>query len=99
MKKIITALFFIMILVFSFNVSARYYTSENSYNKLGNTVYGYNRNTGSNWRNTSRGSTTIGVNKNGHSWSYNHSTGAYYNSNGTMRYGKGNSRRSYKSRY
>lgn len=41
----------------------------------------------------------MGVNKKGHSWSYNHSTGAYYNSNGTMRYGKGSNRKTYKSRY
>lgn len=99
MRKIITTLFFTMALVCSTNVSAKYYNSGNSYNKFGNTTYGYNRNTGSNWRSSSSGSITRGVDKRGNSWSYNRSTGAYYNSNGTMRYGKGSNRRSYKSRY
>ena len=104
MKKIIVCFLAVLLVAISFNAQAQYYNgyynnSGNTYRKSGNSTYGYNRNTGSTWSSTSYGNVTRGVDKKGNSWSYDHSTGAYYNSNGTVRYGKGNNRRSYKYRY
>jgi len=47
---------------------------------------GYNARTGSQWNSHSSGSTTYGTDSRGDSWSYNRSTGNYYN------YGTGETR-------
>ena len=100
MKRVIIYFLVVLFVAVSFNVQAQYYNnSGNIYRKSGNSTYGYNRNTGALWRSSSYGNVTRGVDKKGNSWNYNRSTGMYYNSNGTVRYGKGNNRRTYKSRY
>lgn len=65
------------------------YRSGNSYNTVGNTTFGNNANTGSSWTTTNTATGAYGTDSKGNTWNYNNTTGAYYNSNGTTCYGKG----------
>ena len=98
MKKLVIAFFTVILAFAAFDADAQYYNSSNNYySKAGNTTYGRNPN-GSSWQSSSYGNISRGIDKRGNSWSYNRSTGAYYNSNGTVRLGRGANRRTYKSR-
>lgn len=81
MKKVLIIAF---VLAFSGTAYAQTYKNPYSYNtnnytKTGSGYRGSNYSTGSSWNANSYGSTTRGTDKNGNSWSYNRSTGSYYN--------------------
>ena len=50
----------------------------NTYQKLGNSLYGYNSNTGSSWSQHSFGNSVIGTDSNGNSWSCSYIGGRAY---------------------
>ena len=56
----------------------------NTYNQIGNTLYGSNSNTGTSWSQTQIGSTTFGYDSDGNSWSHTKTpSGGYgYDSDG-----------------
>jgi hypothetical protein len=88
MKK----LFLILILIFCFSslALARLVVDPNSgnvYDTSGNTTYGSNPNTGSNWNTTYQGGGNMqGTDSRGNNWDYNRNTGVYQN------YGTGETR-------
>lgn len=71
------------------------YRTGSTYNQAGNTTTGYNSRTGSSWTTTQTPSGAYGRDASGNSWNYNHTTGAYSNTNGTSCYGFGANRRCY----
>ena len=50
----------------------------NTYQKFGNSLYGYNSNTGSSWSQHSFGNSVIGTDSNGNSWSCSYIGGRAY---------------------
>ena len=85
-------LFFAAMLVMSGFAHAEGYGSlygsqnENTYSNTGHGYQGYNSGTGANWNAQSSGNITTGTDSKGNSWTYDRSSGSYYN------YGTGESR-------
>lgn len=80
----------------AFAQSSYYYnpsTGNSIYSRQsGSSTYqsGYNYNTGTTWNGTyNSNGTSHGTDSNGNYWNYNSNTGSYYNSSGTVCYGKG----------
>lgn len=72
---------FLMAALWTGSAEAQLYgSSGNTYSRSGSTVYGNNFNTGSSWSNSySLGGNQQGIDSRGNSWSYNRSSGSYYN--------------------
>ncbi|MGM0553276.1 MAG: hypothetical protein ACQETK_05665 [Pseudomonadota bacterium] len=72
------------------------YQTGNSYNTIGNTTYGYNARTGSQWQTTNQGSRSRGIDSQGNHWTQDNNTGHYHNyGTGKACYGKGSARTCY----